>query len=264
MAVSKAVANWGLIVRTVVTAIRHFGPEFAVQLERELFPDGVPERLTMALVLMAFADALERRLESARDTDEALTVERADDEGFRHARDDAWSKLRALIMRSHASVEGGYGTDASVRVGLDGRLADDPDELVAQGRAASTLMTPDNLGERAAPVPGVSIDAAQLAAAFRAAADLLDGSLIRLRADAREDQDALGARDKALSLLSSGYTGVANIMVGVALFLGRPDVADRVRVTAARRAGRPEAEDLSAGGTDPATDPDASEGGGTA
>ncbi len=243
MAVSKTVANWMLVGRTVVTAIRHFGPDFAGKLEEELFPDGPPEHLTMEKVLAALADALDRRLAAVSDADQALAAERADDDGFREARDEAWTALRSLVMGSRASVEGGYGADAAVRVGLDGPLPDNADQLVGQARTVAKLLTPANLGEPG-PVPGASIDPATLAAAFRAGADTLDGALTDVRSDQRENQDALNARDTALSALSSGYRGAANIMVGVAFLVGRPDVADRVRPTATRRMGRPDPQDV--------------------
>ena len=238
--VSKQIANWTLVTRTVESALEQQGPELARELEKELFPDGPPADLTLAAVLEAMRAALHRRLEKARDEDLALAVERADDPAARDRRDEAIDALRATLMAARSTIEGLFGDDAVVRTGLDGRLPDSPDALVQEARAAASILADTDLGE---PAPGVQFDGAQFAAQLRESADRLAEALRAVQRESREEQQAMHARDESVAALSACYRGIAGATVGLATTVGRDDVAERVRPTARRRSGLPEPAD---------------------
>src|SRR5690606_34898047 len=85
-----------------------------------------------------------------------------------------------------------------------------------------------------------------------------DGRVVRLQAatqaladDARDDQKAVKARDEAEEDLQTAYIAAADLFAADAAAAGHRDIADRVRPTARRRDGLPEATDLQ-----PTTDTD--------
>jgi hypothetical protein len=251
--VSKQVANWALVTRTVSSALEQHGADLAVQLERELFPDGAPAGLTVAGVLEAMSGALRRRLEETRRLDRALAVERADDPAARDERDAAIAELRAALLGARGAVEGAFGPAAATRTGLAGRLPDNPDQLVQRARAAADLLSEAELGE---PASGIRIDGAAVAARLRGGAERLAMALEAVQREAREEQERLDARNRAVEGLSRCYSGIADATAGFLTVVDRAEVADRVRPTARRRSGLPEPDDEPA--ADPAADgPDA-------
>ena len=65
--VSKQVANWTLVTRTVSSALEQHGPALAGALEEALFPEGAPPELTLVGLLEAMRGALQRRLAEAQE-----------------------------------------------------------------------------------------------------------------------------------------------------------------------------------------------------
>ena len=83
-----------------------------------------------------------------------------------------------------------------------------------------------------------------------AAADDLDAhhaaltkSLEDVEQEKREAQITLSAKDGQIARWSVVYSGTADAAAGLFVLAGRPELAEKVRPTARRRAGTPEAED---------------------
>jgi hypothetical protein len=68
-------------------------------------------------------------------------------------------------------------------------------------------------------------------------------SLGDIEREKREAQLTLNAKNEAMAAWGPGYQGVADAVAALFVIGGRADLADKVRPTARRRAGLPEAED---------------------
>lgn len=237
--VSKQVANWTLVTRTVSSALEQHGPALAGALEEALFPEGAPPELTLVGLLEAMREALQRRLAEAQARDLALAVERADDPGRRARRDEARADLRGALMAVRSAVEGAYGPETAAALGLHDPLPASPDQLAQYAQAAAQLLSEATLGE---PMAGVQIDGPRLAEQLRSGAARLSTTLEGVQRESREEQERLSARDAALTALAEAYSGLADATTGLATAAGLHDVAARTRPTGRRRRGEPDAD----------------------
>jgi hypothetical protein len=250
-------ADWELIIRTVGSSLEQHGDELAQKLETELFPDGVPENLTIAMILSAARDYLDRRLADARTKEAALAEERSDDEPARGARDHAEDECKDKLFSVGGLVTGAYGEAFAEQMGLAGRMPEDVDMLVQKAETAAGLLEKASPGT---PRAGDPLDLAKLAGELRIVAARERAGLAGVQREKREENDALHARDVSFAALARGYSGVADVTVGVCVLAGRDDVADRVRPTWRRKSGRPEPGDVKPNATNTeATDTEATD-----
>lgn len=241
---SKLVSKRGAVIRFLITSIRQHGDAMAVPLRQLLFPDGVPPDLTLEMVLQAMADAAEREYGVLATADIELSKELSDDLGFREVRDDSTDDLRTTVQRGRGGMVAGFGPSVLAKVGLAGEMPEDAAELAQVARAAADLVETAELG-----APSLPIDRAAVASQLRESAARADRAHIDVIREEREAQDVRSRRDDADALARRVYVGFADAFAGLAIAVGRGDVASRVRTTARRRAGEPEQEDLAV--TDP-------------
>lgn len=246
---SKLYIHRASVILSLTTSIDQHGEEVAARLEEELFPDGVPPNLTTALFLAAFAAAARREVEELGVADVELTKELADDGAYRNERDDAGDDQRVTVQRGRAAMIAGFGEAVLAKVGLDGEMPRDPSQLAQVSRAAADLVETAELGE-----PLLPTDRAAVATQLRTGAERVDRSIADVRREEREAQDLRMKRDGQDAKVRRLYSGLADAFAGFATAVGLHEVARRVRPTARRRAGLPEAEDVLV--TDPiVTDP---------
>lgn len=255
---SKLSAQRAAVTRSLSTSVEQNGKEIAAALEPVLFPDGVPESLTVEAVVLALGAAPMRLYGVLADTDTALSKELSDDESYRDGRDDSVAQLRVDWQRTQGAMIAGWGPDVLRQVDLAGEMPRDPDQLVQRGRGAADLVETAPLGD-----PEIPTDRAAVAAHLRGSTDRVASFLDHVSRERREEQAARQKRDEADDDLRRVYVGFADAFAGFATAVARPGVAQRVRPTARRRAGLPEEEDILAtdpalndpAATDPAADP---------
>jgi hypothetical protein len=235
------VADRVAITNTVVTAIHVHGPEIFPIVEKALFPAGPPNNLKVADVITAFGAHLERTTTSLVNTDRAHTTELADDDGIREERDERTVDLKDLLSTLRSNLIRNYGAIVAGAYALGAALPDDaPALLLLAGNVENLLRT------RALVEPGknqsLKINAVLAADDVKNSAAALRTALGDVEREKREAQLTQGAKNEAMATWGATYPAVAD---GAAAFFalgGRPDLAQRVRPTARRRAGLPEGE----------------------
>jgi hypothetical protein len=244
--VSKLVADRALVTRTVTSAAQTRAEEIAAVLSPQLFPDGAPRSVSLPDFILALTALLERTQRELEERDVALAQELGDDAVARDQRDARAQELRAVLVSARALIEGAYGAAALTRAGLGAAVPAQADGLVHYATAAAQQIEANDLGASSAVV---TLDRAALAGRIRAGAAALREALDVHKREERETQVARARRDDVAERWLQLYPGIADTIAGLASAAGRTDIAERVRPTARRRAGRPEDVDLTP--TDP-------------
>ncbi len=152
--VSKEVANWMAIVRTVTASMQQHGDEVGGKLDLLYFPGGVPEGASSARMLKAAADLLLRRASTLREADLALSVERADDKGTVGAKRAAVTSTRGKVIRVRSLLEGAFPAEVVRELGLTGQTPSDPDELAQYASVAAEAIASADLPRALRRYPG--------------------------------------------------------------------------------------------------------------
>ncbi len=240
--VSRMVSDRVSITNTVASAVVIHGPEAAPELEKMLFPDGPPQGLTVAAVLAALGGLLARRTEALIAADRTHAVELADDDECRARRDERISDLRGYLSSLRANLTGNYGPALPVAYGLPAAIPDDAASLLTLAGNVEHLLRNRPLTE----LPkrqSLALDPVATADDLQAAAAELQGALGDVEREKREAQLTLTTKNEALAEWAQGYQGVADAVSALFALAGKQELADKVKPTARRRAGLPEADD---------------------
>lgn len=239
---SRMVSDRVAITDTVVAAIDIHGPEAAPTLEKLLFPGGVPADLTVASFLAALGNHLRARASQLVTADRTHMTELADDEGYRAKRDDCTADTRDFLSTLRTSLGRNYGQVVAGAYGLGASIPEDPHTVLVLADNVEDLLRNRPLTE---PPKNKSLKIDPIAAAddLKASATALKTALGDIDREKREAQLTQTAKNEAMAAWGTSYSGVADAAAAFFLLAGRPDLSERVRPTARRRAGLPEPED---------------------
>ncbi len=159
--VSALVVSWTMVIRTVVTSIRHNSDVVASGAEAVFYPDGPPESGRLRALLIAMADTLERLLEELATREKELEMERGDDPAVREDDRSAYSALRARIIRTRSIIDGAFGPAIAAKLGFTGETPENEDALAQYAGTAIEALRAGVLPEPGDD--GVTIDAGRLA-----------------------------------------------------------------------------------------------------
>lgn len=245
---SKAVSDRIAISRTVVQSLNQHAPEIAHGLERALFPQGVPQNLKVADVVVALGVLLSRATESMIHADAAHQIELADDAAPRALLDQRSEMLKAFLVSLRATLVSTYGTTVAAAYSIPPQIPDDPELLLRIATGVERLLRERTLVE----TPKIkSLAIAPLAVAEDLGAAVAD--LRRALADVtREQREAIASetvRERALIEWFATYIATAETACGLYALAGQPELAQGLRPTSRRLSGLPEDED-----TAPATE----------
>ena len=246
--VSKAVADRMRISRTVIASQEVHGPEVAEALGEVLFPDGPPEQVTVEVFLGALGKALSRAVDELSGADIAHAAELADDAEPREKRDAATIELREQLIGARSGLETVYGPAVVRAYGLAGQTPETSDLLIQYAATAAGLLETRPLTDKPKR-PGIQVSIEELAIGIRKTAKDLSDALGAVKQEEREAQLTLKRKNHATTMWSARYQGVADVLTGLYELTEQAELAERVRPTARRRAGLPEEEDLTTGGT---------------
>ncbi|MDI3288880.1 hypothetical protein [Polyangium sp. 15x6] len=249
--VSKMVADRAAIARAVQSAATVHGPEAAADLEALLFPKGAPEKVTVADFLAALGETLGRYVASLEAADRAHAAELADDDGYRAARDERGAELKNVYSSLRELVTRSYGPAVADAYGLGSALPEDPQHLLGLAGQAEKLLRERPLTEQP-KIKSLTLSPIAAADDLAVAMAALRSALQDVEREKREAQLTQNAKDELMTRWGSVYPGVADTLAGLFTLARRPALADRVRPTARRRAGLPEAEDTAAPAQPPA------------
>jgi hypothetical protein len=229
------------ITRTLTWALRaHLGP-VAEKAAGVLFPAGVPPGVDMRAVCLGVTGSLERHADDVAHRDREVARERTEDDEARAGRDFAVAELRSGLFLIRDASSGAYGVEILGALGLDGRIPEQGDPLLAFARNTATKLPA--LATRSSTKTFVQFDVVAAAADLDQLANNLSDALTTVARDMRETQMAQAARNEAIERWRVHYVMVANLIEGLLRMAGFDHVADRVRPTRRRRAGEAEPED---------------------
>ncbi|UQA62623.1 hypothetical protein [Polyangium aurulentum] len=242
---SKMVSDRAVIARTVRSSLKIHGPEIAPELEKLLFPQGAPAKLTVGDFVQALGDSLDRYVDALAAADSNHSVELADDDGYRILRDERIAELRNLFSSLRDLVVRNYSLTVAAAYGLTVTLPEDPQQLLTSTRNAVKTLRERPLVE---PPRNKSLKLDPNAAAddLEAHAKALEKALDDVERERREAQVTQSAKDALMGRWAVIYPGIADSAAALFTLAGRPELAERVRPTARRRSGVPEEEDTEA------------------
>ncbi|HRI64079.1 MAG TPA: hypothetical protein PK156_07570 [Polyangium sp.] len=255
MATSKLIADRIAILRTVGTALHVHGPEIVADLEKLLFPNGTPPNLDTQGFLAALENVLIRYRDELVAADAAHVAELADDGGYRAKREASIQELRNYLSSLRDVIVRNYNAEVATAYNLSGPLTEDAQALLNTAQNAARLLRSRPLTE----VPrnkSLKLDPILAAEDLEAHSAALQQSLNDVEREKREAQMTLSAKEVQIARWPVVYSGTADATAALFVLGGRPELAEKVRPTARRRAGTPEAEDTSVPiGTDPPAAP---------
>lgn len=200
-----------------------------------------------------------RRLDGLRATlvevDEAHQAEQKEDRQLRGQRDSAAEELRDLVVRLRGLVDNAYGAGTCLRVlNVEGRIPQDP---VVLERVASRFLEGLNKGfldREGPPLDGVAIDAGAWSTLLEPPLTQLRTALDGLSHETPETGNRLVVKTTTMEEYDRAYRATAAIVESLFRYVGRPDLAERIRPK--QRTSSPLPDDDPDTFPDPGPDPD--------
>lgn len=233
---SKKVADRIAIIAAVKSSLSVHGLEVGKPLEIVLFPDGPPANLTVAGFIQAMHDALSRIQEQLSIADINHAAELADDVAPRNARDEQLGLLREELIGLRSSLTATFSAALATAYGFPSTIPEDTDELLQVATHVEGLLRSRPLTEKARQ-KGITMDLIAVADGIKETSTALRAALKDVERERREAQLTLAEKNDALVRWSVVYPNIADATAALYGLAGRPDLAERVRPTARRRAG---------------------------
>ncbi len=181
-------------------------------------------------------------------------AEAADTTASREALSAQANEVRRHIRRVKSDFVWSYGADALEPFGLNGGLARKPLNLLAQGRYIVVKLRdpevplPDPLADDRA------LERESLAGALESDLDRLDDVHTEVEQESKQTQEARITWRAALDTHRRRHGNLTRVFVADLRLLGLDELADRVRLTIARRPAKADAADADNGEDGAATD----------
>ena len=191
--------------------------------------EAVPNVTFLVVLLMRY---LLFKLNLMVTADETRDSELRHDAKPRAARDTVARQLYDQILQVRDTVTGIYGEAIARELGLVGET---PSEPVALMRLANQVA--EELGQMHLPTPrmlGVTLDVAAIVQSLTAITSQLDTHLADLAREARQAQTTLTNKNRAIAGYDTTYTAIIQILSGLLLLAGEPELAERIRPTRRR------------------------------
>lgn len=197
----------------------------------------VPDATFLVTLLMRY---LVFKLDLMVTADETHDAELRHDAKPRAARDTVARQLYNQVIQVRETLSGIYGDAFTRQLGLVGET---PIEPVTLMRLANGIA--EELGHMQLPAPlmlGASLDTATIIQKLTATTTELDTHLADLAREARQAQTTLTHKNRAITGYDTTYAAIIQILSGLLLLAGEPELAERIRPTR-RRAQQAEGGD---------------------
>jgi hypothetical protein len=250
---SVQVQNQLRVSDKVIAAARTHGPKIAPLLAAQAKEvQGVQTKATTEAyeaVFSALADGLAQDANALREAELAYYAEKADDAPVRAARDASATDLGSLLSLLRSTIESTLGAPALRTYGLEGEVPRTPSKLL--NHAKNVLQQLASNEKTVTTALGTTFDTIPAAKAIKTKIDALAGHIDDDNREARELEDALTRRNRAMDAWTEGYQGTASALEGLFRRGGYKELADRVRPTQ-RKARGEDTEDGDAAQAPPA------------
>jgi len=219
----------GKVIASARTHARKVAEVLAVQVPAPPPPAAQLTPAQWEAVVNGLADQLVADSDALRDRELAYTAEQADDGPVRAARDGKVAEVTALIVRLRSAVEDNLGREALRTYGLQGHTPRNPRTLLGYLRNVANLLrqTPATVTMPFGATFSTDAAATSLEAQHAALLALIQDD----DREARELEEAMAQRDRALATWSDRYQGVAATLEGLYRLAGWRELADRIRPT---------------------------------
>lgn len=229
----------------VIAAARTHGPKIAPLLAGQAKAvQGAQTKATAETyeaVFSALADGLAHDTSELRETELAYYAEKADDAPVRAARDAAAADLGSLLSLLRSTIESTLGAPALRTYGLEGEVPRTPNKLL--NHAKNVLRQLDSNATMVTTALGTTFDTVPAAKAVKIKIDALAGHIDDDNREARELEDALTRRNRAMDAWTEGYQGTASALEGLFRRAGYKELAERVRPTQRKARGEDTGDD---------------------
>lgn len=233
---SKRVLQQQRSVVSVAAALDTHGPRVSSALHALLAPllepgESMPDLL---LVLRLLNRLTQRRLDHLITADQALAVERVQDDSARAARDRLTKTLYEALTDLSEVVGFIYGDRARAMLHLDGTTPRDHTTLCARAALTADALSSASLSLPPPKRANVPFDAASHARDLRAHITALTQAITAVAADTRETERALLDRDTCQDALHCAFIAVANIFEHTCRLTDDAPLAARIRHASSR------------------------------
>lgn len=193
------------------------------------FPRGTRGTAKAAIVLFfgLLLDWLARATAAMVEADKANAAENADDAALRTERDEATRAVQLDLMDLRAVVSTTYGEEFLKPFGIQGDTPSDPMVLHRAGEAA--LQELRTFTPPPARRKGLKFDQGEWVTSLEASVGRLGAALKALAVDARENQQTLSDKNRAIQAYDFAFRASANMLEGLFVAAGRIDLAEKVR-----------------------------------
>lgn len=191
-----------------------------------------------------FVELLIRGVEQSLDTlvraDDAYQHELTDDEAPRRDREARASELSDQLVELREVLSGLYGSDVLTAAGFSQSTPQEPILLSRFGGQVARALPKVTLPR--ARVAGAKLDTQAAAKDLSERCGRLDQALAAVARETREAQAAQSVRNEAQASFDEALSGTASLLVGLLRLAGKPDLAERVRLSERRGASEEEPE----------------------
>ncbi|MFT3768041.1 MAG: hypothetical protein QM820_21540 [Minicystis sp.] len=242
---SKQVDNRLIVSGKVVASARTHAAEIAKVLaakaEEAQGAAKAPPAKHFEATIEAYAATLEHSAATLRSAELTYSAEQADDVAPREKRDKLTADAFGLMVKVRSTVESTMGAAGLKTYGLEGETPRSPRAVASHMGNVVSLM--EKQPATVTDELGTTFDTKAAVAVINPKRDALESVLTDVDREARELEDALGKRDRAVEAWIDAYQGVATAFSGMCRLAGRKDLAERVRPTSRTVSGEETGEE---------------------
>ena len=177
---------------------------------------------------------LRRRLDRLRkkliELDEAHSAERNEDRSLREKRDTAARELKDLFLRLRGVLDNACGSDSCSRLlGVDGRIPRDPVVLLRVAKRLAEGLRGDLLEGTESLLSDLQLNTTAWVELLQGPMERLEAALNGLSRERPETAKGLVAKTSLIAEYDRTYRATATIVESLFRYVGRPDLAERIR-----------------------------------
>lgn len=242
---SRQTMNRIRTAKYVSSALSAHGALLAKRLPR--YKDGLAEE-ELAKFLSGLVRTLEESNADLTQKEQEYASEQGEDPTARAAREEALSACQQTLGNINRRLASIGGAELAASFGLPSAMPQQPDRVAQMAANVVSLLDAhkddlvDEFKETTSPQ--------KLAKALAEKTEALQDALNLVNKEQRETQVALFERDKATEQWANVYQGISRVAEGLFILVGETELADRVRYSARRRAGKDASEDDTETSTD--------------
>jgi len=177
---------------------------------------------------------LSRRLDRLRkkliELDEVHNAERKEDRNLREQRDTAALELKDLLLRLRGVVDNSCGAGSCARfLGVEGPMPRDPVSILRVANRLVDGLSEGFIEEADTLLAGIELNTTAWVDQLRDPMERLEDALVRLSRENPETVNHLVTKNSVIAEYDRTYRATASIVESLFRYVGRADLAERIR-----------------------------------